>query len=113
MLDDLRDEDVRDRLAAIWDAPASLNPAARAARVTRDIADLLATVARRLEKRGHTAERPTGFPMRLLSTLFAEDSGLVTDKTFINLLKDQGAAPQHHEHQLAAPSHPKKRNDER
>src|SRR3546814_13072377 len=26
MLDDLRDEDVRDRLAAIWDAPASLNP---------------------------------------------------------------------------------------
>src|SRR3546814_8210036 len=52
MLDDLRDEDVRDRLAAIWDAPASLNPAARAARVTRDIADLLATV--RSEE--HTSE---------------------------------------------------------
>src|SRR3546814_17391392 len=60
MLDDLRDEDVRDRLAAIWDAPASLNPAARAARVTRDIADLLATVARRREKRGHTAARTRG-----------------------------------------------------
>ncbi len=102
MLDDLRDPEVRERLAAIWDAPASLDPAARAARVTRDIADLLATVARRLEKRGHTAERTSGFLMRLLFTMFAEDSGLIPEKSFTNLLKAQRAAPQHLEHQLAA-----------
>ncbi len=102
MLDDLRDPEVRERLAAIWDAPASLDPAARAARVTRDIADLLATVARRLEKRGHTAERTSGFLMRLLFTMFAEDSGLIPEKSFTNLLKAQRAAPQHLEHQLTA-----------
>jgi hypothetical protein len=102
MLDDLRDPEVRERLAAIWDAPASLDPAARAARVTRDIANLLATVARRLEKRGHTAERTSGFLMRLLFTMFAEDSGLIPEKSFTKLLKDQRAAPQHLEHQLTA-----------
>ena len=102
MVDDLRDAEVRARLAAIWDAPASLDPAARSARVTRDIADLLATVARRLEKRGHTAERTSGFLMRLLFTMFAEDSGLIPEKSFTNLLKNQRAAPQHLEHQLTA-----------
>ena len=102
MLDDLRDPDVRERLAAIWDAPTSLDPAARAARVTRDIADLLATIARRLEKRGHTAERTSSFLMRLLFTMFAEDSGLIPEKSFTTLLKAQRAAPQHLEHQLTA-----------
>ncbi|WP_375383541.1 class I SAM-dependent DNA methyltransferase, partial [uncultured Sphingomonas sp.] len=102
MLNDLRDPEVRERLAAIWDAPASLDPTARAARVTRDIADLLATVARRLEKRGHTADRTSGFFMRLLFTMFAEDSGLIPEKSFTNLLKNQRTAPQHLEHQLAA-----------
>src|SRR3546814_18935585 len=41
MLEDLRDPDVRERLCAIWTDPKSLDPTARAARVTRDIADLL------------------------------------------------------------------------
>lgn len=102
MLDDLRDPDVRDRLAAIWDKPASLDPAARAAQVTRDIADLLATVARRLEKRGHNAEGVSGFLMRLLFTMFAEDSGLIPEASFTTLLKAQRAQPQHLEHQLTA-----------
>lgn len=102
MLEDLHDPDVRARLAAIWDAPTSLDPAARSARVTREIADLLATVARRLEKRGHAAERTSGFLMRLLFTMFAEDSGLIPEKSFTDLLKNQRAAPQHLEHQLTA-----------
>src|SRR3546814_11733396 len=59
MLEDLRDPDVRERLCAIWTDPKRLAPTARAARVTRDIADLLTTVARRLEKRCHKSETPT------------------------------------------------------
>jgi hypothetical protein len=102
MLDDLRDPEVQKRLATIWDAPTSLDPSTRAVRVTRDIADLLATVARRLEKRGYTAERTSGFLMRLLFTMFAEDSGLIPAKSFTNLLKKQRSAPQHLEHQLEA-----------
>ncbi|WP_324750095.1 DNA methyltransferase [Sphingomonas sp. LY54] len=102
MLDDLRDPEVRERLTAIWEAPGSLDPSVRSTRVTRDIADLLATVARRLERRGHSAERTGNFLMRLLFTMFAEDSNLIPAKSFTNLLKKQCAAPEHLEHQLSA-----------
>ncbi|MEX6724744.1 class I SAM-dependent DNA methyltransferase [Parapedomonas caeni] len=102
MLEDLRHQDVRDRLRAIWTDPKSLDPTARAARVTRDIADLLATVARRIEQRGYNAETTSGFLMRVLFTLFAEDSGLIPEKSFTTLLKNQRAHPEHLEHQLSA-----------
>ena len=102
MLEDLRDEAVRERLRAIWSDPKSLDPAARAARVTREIADLLATVARRIEKRGYNAETTSGFLMRVLFTMFAEDSGLIPPKSFTGLLKAQRAHPEHLQHQLSA-----------
>ena len=56
MLHDLRDEDVCERLA-ICTNPKSLNPAAIVASATRDIADLLAKLAPRLEGRGHGAKQ--------------------------------------------------------
>ena len=102
MLDDIRHEEVRDRLRAIWTDPKGLDPTARAARVTRDVADLLATVARRIEKRGYNAEATSGFLMRVLFTMFAEDSGLIPNGSFTTLLKNQRAHPEHLEHQLSA-----------
>ena len=102
MLDDLRDEEVRNRLHAVWTDPKSLDPTAQSAKVTREIADLLATVARRLEKRGHNADRTSGFLMRVLFTMFAEDSGLIPEGSFTALLKNQRGHPEHLEHQLSA-----------
>jgi hypothetical protein len=102
MLEDLGQEDVRARLRAIWTDPKSLDPAARAARVTRDIADLLATVARRIEKRGYNADATSGFLMRVLFTMFAEDSGLIPEGSFTSLLKNQRAHPEHLQQQLSA-----------
>ena len=102
MLEDLGDKDVRDRLRAIWTDPRSLDPAAKAARVTRDIAELLATVARRIEKRGYNAEATSGFLMRVLFTMFAEDTGLIPNKSFTTLLKGQREHPEHLQHQLSA-----------
>lgn len=86
-LDDLRDDDVRKRLAAIWNAPLTLDPSAEAARVTRDIAALLATLARDIEAREQNADRVAAFLMRLLFTMFAEDTGLIPKKSFSALLK--------------------------
>jgi hypothetical protein len=86
-LDDLRDEKVRKRLAAIWDAPLSLDPSAEAARVTREIAGHLATLARRIEAREQNPDRTAAFLMRLLFTMFAEDTGLIPKKSFRDLLK--------------------------
>ncbi len=102
MLDDLRDPDVQDRLRAVWTDPKALDPTARAARVTREVADLLATVARRIEKRGYNAETTSGFLMRVLFTMFAEDSGLIPHGSFTGLLKAQRAHPEHLDHQLSA-----------
>ena len=103
MLDDLRDEGVRKRLAAIWTEPTTLDPSTEAARVTREIADLLATVSRRLEARGHSPDAVSGFLSRVLFTMFAEDTGvLLPTDSFKTLLRGQLDHPQHLHHQLSA-----------
>jgi hypothetical protein len=86
-LKDLRDEEVRKRLAALWERPLSLDPSAEAARVTREIAGHLATLARRLEARDHNPDRVAAFLMRLLFTMFAEDTGLIPKESFTVLLR--------------------------
>jgi hypothetical protein len=86
-LDDLRDEKVRERLKAIWTGPMSLDPSAEAARVTREIAGHLATLARRLEAREQNPDRVAHFLMRLLFTMFAEDTSLIPRNSFSELLK--------------------------
>jgi hypothetical protein len=102
MLDDLRDPGIRSRLCAVWEDPPSLDPSAHAAKATRDIAGLLARVARRLEKRGHSPERTSAFLMRVLFTIFAEDSNLIPNDSFSTLLKGQRGRPETLHHQLAA-----------
>ena len=51
-LDALRDAKTRDRLKAIWTDPMSLDPSGHAAKVTRAVAEQLATLARWLESDG-------------------------------------------------------------
>ena len=103
MLEDLHDKDVRDRLALIWTDPKALDPSTRAAKATREIADYLATISKRLEARGHNAESVSGFMMRLLFTMFAEDTGVLLPKgSFSELLKGQLDHPEHLHQQLSA-----------
>ncbi|MEP0643690.1 DNA methyltransferase [Parasphingorhabdus sp.] len=103
MLEDLHDKDVRDRLTLIWTDPRALDPSTRAAKATREIADYLATISKRLEARGHNAESVSGFLMRLLFTMFAEDTGVLLPKgSFSELLKGQLDHPEHLHHQLSA-----------
>ncbi|MFE8584500.1 class I SAM-dependent DNA methyltransferase [Sphingomonas sp. NCPPB 2930] len=92
-LDDLRREEVRQRLAAIWDAPHSLDPTRHAAAVTRDVATRLASISRLLEERGHEPEGVALFLMRCLFTMFAEHSGLLPAGGFVTLLSDARERP--------------------
>ncbi len=92
-LDDLRDEGVRERLRAIWLDPNSLDPAKRAAAVTRDIAARLARVSKSIEDRGYQPEPVAHFLMRCLFTMFAEDTGLLEPGSFTDLLADARANP--------------------
>src|SRR5690606_33144975 len=60
-LKDLHKEEVRARLRAVWLEPQSLDPSRHAAKVTREIADNLAKLAKSLEADGHAPEEVSGF----------------------------------------------------
>jgi hypothetical protein len=91
-MDDLREPAVQERLRAIWTDPQSLDPARRSAAITRDIADRLAIIARRLEKK-HEPKVVAEFLMRCIFTMFAEDVGLIPKDSFKKLLGDMRATP--------------------
>jgi hypothetical protein len=55
-LADLAKPEIRERLAKVWTDPLSLDPSRRSAKVTRDVADRLARLAKSLELSGHPAD---------------------------------------------------------
>jgi hypothetical protein len=88
-LPDLQKPDVRDRLRAIWTDPHSLDPSRQRVRVTREIAALLARLARALEAEGHVPQRVATFLMRCIFCMFAQSVGLLPTRTaFTDLLED-------------------------
>ena len=87
-LEDLRDLAICERLRKVWLEPMALDPARRSARVTREIADQLARLAKSLEAAGHAPQHVAGFLMRALFTMFAEDVGLLPKRAFTTLLHD-------------------------
>ena len=91
-LDQLREPAIHDRLRRIWIDPQSLDPARQSARVTREIAQRLATVSRMLEAR-HEREAVASFLMRCLFTMFAEDCGLLPPDAFKAILRRCEAEP--------------------
>jgi hypothetical protein len=93
-LEDLRREEIRDRLTRIWTDPASLDPARQSARATRAIAERLAAVSKALERSGlHPPENVAMFLMRCLFTMFAEDVELLPKRSFRDLLAKCEADP--------------------
>ena len=95
MMDDLRDEKVRDRLRLIWTDPQALDPSKVAAQVTREVADRLAALGKSFEGQGHEPEDVARFLMRCLFTMFAEDVDLIPEKSFSDLLKRLRGHPEH------------------
>lgn len=99
-MDDLRDEDVRKRLACIWTDPHALDPTRTSARVTREIAKRLAEVSKALEGRGCNPEDVAHFLMRCLFTMFAEDTDLLPKGSFGALLERSVEKPEFFPHRL-------------
>ena len=77
LLTDLHDPAVRRRLRTLWLDPMALDPARASAKVTREVAVKLATVARALEADGHAPEPVAAFLTRCLFSMFAEDVELL------------------------------------
>jgi len=86
LLRDLEQEELRERLRAIWLDPLSVDPSRRSARVTREVANQLAVLAKSLEESGHAPEAAAQFLMRCIFTMFAEDVKLIPEGGFTDLL---------------------------
>jgi hypothetical protein len=84
-LNQLREARNRQLLQAIWTDPHSLDPSKLSAKVTREIAERLAKLAKSLEAE-HSPEVVAGFLMRCLFTMFAEDVDLLRPNSFTELL---------------------------
>jgi hypothetical protein len=98
-LEDLHDAQLRERLRMLWLDPMALDPARISAKVTRQVAAQLATVARSLEAGGHTPERVAAFLTRCLFSMFAEDVELLPrtaggEGAFVDLLTRYGDKPE-------------------
>ncbi|WP_306110621.1 MULTISPECIES: DNA methyltransferase [unclassified Roseovarius] len=96
-MDDLRDEDVRERLRLIWEKPIDLDPSLVSAAVTRDIAAHLAELGKSFEGQGHSTETVARFLMRCLFSMFAEDVELIPARSFTDLLIKLRGHPEHAE----------------
>ncbi len=86
-LADLAKPKVRELLAKMWTAPASLDPAQVSAEVTRKIAEHLAALAKSLEEAGHRPKLVAEFLCRCLFCMFAEDVELLPKKSFEQFLE--------------------------
>lgn len=92
-LEKLADEAPQARLKAVWTDPLSLDPSRRSAKVTRELAERLARLAKSLEGAKDEHGKPllparvAQFLMRCLFTMFAEDVDLLPRGSFTELLK--------------------------
>ena len=86
LLEQLADGGIQDRLRAIWLDPLSIDPARETAKVTREVAGKLATLARNLELQ-HSPKAVAEFLTRCIFTSFAEDVKLLPERGWLNLLQ--------------------------
>jgi hypothetical protein len=98
-LEDLRQPAYRETLRLIWTDPLSLDPSRKRVAVTRDIAALLARLARALEgpkeKPRHAPQHVATFLMRCIFSMFAQSVGLLPSPTsFTELLQGCRGNPQ-------------------
>lgn len=92
-LADLVKPEVQELLRRIWLEPDSLDPARASARVTRDVSNQLALLAKSLEVSGHRGDHVAAFLTRCLFSMFAEDVALLPKNSFLTLLQTWRAQP--------------------
>ena len=82
------------KLKAVWTDPLTLDPSRRSAKVTQELADRLAELAKSLEASKYTPAQVAQFLMRCLFTMFAEDVELLPRDSFKILLERLRSKPQ-------------------
>jgi len=107
-LDQLRSPEVRERLRRVWTDPMSLDPAARSAAVTTEIAKSLAWLVKSINGRRQAGLGPVDraaqasktalFVMQCIFAMFADSVGLIERRSFLSLLESyRGEADRFHQ----------------
>ncbi|MEN5363060.1 class I SAM-dependent DNA methyltransferase [Brevundimonas intermedia] len=107
-LDQLRSPEVRERLRRVWTNPMSLDPAARSAAVTTEIATSLAWLVKSINGRRQAGLRPVDraaqasktarFVMQCIFAMFADSVGLIERRSFLGSLEShRGEAERFHQ----------------
>jgi hypothetical protein len=99
-LADLAQPALLERLRLIWTAPDALDPARTSAKVTREVSQHLAKLARSLELAGHAPHDVAAYLSRCLFSMFAEDVELLPKGSFHALLRQHRASPATVQHML-------------
>lgn len=86
LLHQVQQPEIRERLRAVWLDPRSLDPSRETAKVTREVAGKLATLARNLELQ-YPPKAVAEFLTRCIFTSFAEDVRLLPERGWLTLLK--------------------------
>jgi len=84
----LASEETRAMLRQLFLDPRGLDPARRAARVTRELAGYLAGISAQLERAGQAPDVVAQFLVRCLFTMFSEDAELIPKASFTGLLRE-------------------------
>lgn len=92
-LTDLAQPETLERLRLIWTDPDALDPARISAKVTREVSQQLARLARSLEQAGHTSHDVAAYLSRCLFSMFAEDVELLPKGSFHALLQQHRTDP--------------------
>jgi hypothetical protein len=92
-LADLVKPEVQELLRQVWTQPDALNPALVSAKVTRQVSDQLARLARSLEQAGHASHTVAAYLSRCLFSMFAEDVELLPKGSFQALLQQHRENP--------------------
>jgi hypothetical protein len=77
-MDGILEADTQKLFSKIWTDPQSLSPAKESARITKDVAERLAIIAKYLEGKKHNAKDVAEFLIRCLFIMFAEDAAHFT-----------------------------------
>ncbi|UVO54644.1 class I SAM-dependent DNA methyltransferase [Sphingomonas sp. SUN039] len=86
-LEDLRDGDTRERLKRAFTDPDAFKPSQTRTALTEETAREFAGLAQRLRDRGHDAGAVAHFVNQLVFCMFAEDSALLPDNMFTDMLQ--------------------------
>lgn len=94
-LQDLTNLSIQKRLQTLWLYPGALDPSKYAAKVTKEVSEKLAELAKSLEGSGYEVERTAHFLKRCLFTMFSEDVDLIPEGSFTQLLEGLKETPEY------------------